>query len=977
MTRRAKRGALVAGGLVIAGGLAWGLLSWWSGRALEDASRDYAAGRYDAARGRLATLEAFWPGRAEVALLLGLCERAAGRPDAALAAWSRVPPGSAMADQAAQLRAETAQDQGRLAVAEAVLVAALRRSGPHAIELRHTLSQLLGKQGRVEEVRTLLEQNWRALCQRDGPASPYAIDSLRSHLSLDLESYSIRKLEAALDEAARRAPDDDRVRLGRAMVALQSGRFDTAARGIDECLQARPGDPVVWRASLELALAADQVDRAHQALAHLNEDQVSPEFLLRLRAWFAAHGDDPAAERAAVERLLEHSPGDTPALERLAVLEIRAGRADRAAVLRVRKAELDRARRDYVHRLRHDFQAEAAELARLAEVLGRRFEARAFWTLLLTTQPDHGEARAAIARLGTSDPAPPAPARPRPLAELVAVRPGTRLPSTPVALGSDPAAARAVDFVDEADVVGLRFRFENGRTVICQLPETMSGGIGLLDYDSDGWLDVYAVQGGRFPPEPDAPPPGDRLFRNRGDGTFEDVTERSGLAAMPRGYGHGVAVGDIDNDGRPDLFLTRWRSYALYRNRGDGTFEDMTVRSGLGGDRDWPTSAAFADLDNDGDLDLYVCHYIDWDEKNPRLCRGLHPTGYSYCAPHLLRSVADHVFRNDGGRFVDITAEAGIVDHDGRGLGVVAADLDGDRRIDLFVANDGTANFCFRNQGGFRFEESALASGLAGNDQGGYQAGMGIACDDLDGDGRPELVVTNFYGESSTLYQNLGCGLFADRTSAAGLREPTRFLLGFGVALLDVNNDGRLDLAMANGHVNDARPDFPYGMPATLFLGGPSGRFRDVTDRAGPAWPVPRVGRGLAAGDLDNDGRLDLVIVSEGEPLAYFHNRSRQVGHFLSLSLEGTRSNRDAVGALVSVVVVGRRQTRQRVGGGSYQSANDHRLHFGLGDATRVDQVEVRWPSGQCDRFRGLESDAIYHLREGDPAAKRVSADRG
>jgi hypothetical protein len=975
-TRRAKRGILAVGGLLIVGGLAWGLRSWWSRRVLEAASRDYAAGRYAVARGRLATLETFWPEQAEVALLLGLCERAAGRTDAALAAWSRVPPGSALADQAAQLRAETAQDQGRLAVAEEVLVAALRRGGRHAIELRHSLSQLLGKEGRFDEVRALIEQNWSALCQRDGPASPYAIDSLRSHLSLDLESYAIGKLEAALDEAARRAPDDDRVRLGQAILAARSGRFDAAARGIDACLESRPGDPVVWRASLDLAMAADQPERADRALAHLNEDQVSPDFLLRLRAWLAAHGDDPAAERAAVEALLAYSPGDAAALERLAVLEIRAGRTDRAAAWRARKAALDRARREYSHRLRHDFQAEAAELARLAETLGRRFEARAFWTMLLATQPNHDEARAAMARLGTSEPAPGRP-QPRPLTALLADRRALDQ-SRYFPVGASGAFVRPdLDFVDEAKAAGLRFRFENGRTAICQLPETMSGGVGLLDYDGDGWLDVYAVQGGRFPPDPDDPPTGDRLFRNRGDGTFEDVTERSGLAAMPRGYGHGVAVGDIDNDGHPDLFLTRWRSYALYRNRGDGTFEDLTVRSGLGGDRDWPTSAAFADLDNDGDLDLYVCHYIDWNEKNPRLCRGLHSTGYSYCAPHLLESSKDHVFKNENCEFIDMTTAAGNVDRDGRGLGVVAADLDGDRRIDLFIANDGTANFFFRNRGGFRFAESALTSGLAGNDQGGYQAGMGIACGDLDGDGRPELVVTNFYGESSTLYQNLGCGLFADRTSPAGLRESTRFLLGFGVALLDVDNDGRLDLAMANGHVNDARPDFPYGMPASLFLGGPGGRFLDVTHQSGSAWPVPRIGRGLAAGDLDNDGRPDLVILSQGEPLAYFHNRSRRVGHFLSITLEGTRSNRDAVGALVTIEVSGRRQTRQQVGGGSYQSSNDRRLHFGLGDATRVDQVEVRWPSGQTDRFGGLEADAGYRLREGDPAAKRVRAGRG
>jgi hypothetical protein len=348
-----------------------------------------------------------------------------------------------------------------------------------------------------------------------------------------------------------------------------------------------------------------------------------------------------------------------------------------------------------------DFQAEAAELARLAETLGRRFEARVFWTLLLTTQPQSGEARAAIARLGTADPAPPAPERPhpRPLAALIADR---------RALGHGwyspvgdpfPLVRPDLDFVDEAAAAGLRFRFENGRTVLCQLPETMSGGGGLLDYDGDGWLDAYAVQGGRFPPDPDDPPRGDRLFRNRGDGTFEDVTERSGLAAMPRGYGHGVAVGDIDNDGHSDLFVTRWRSYALYRNRGDGTFEDLTARSGLEGDRDWPTSAAFADLDNDGDLDLYVCHDVDSDEKNPRLCRGLHATGYSYRAPRLLRSVKDHGFINDKFIFTDMTTDAGNLDRDGR--------------LDLAMANGHSTTRVRTSPTPCRLRSSSAALGIA------------------------------------------------------------------------------------------------------------------------------------------------------------------------------------------------------------------------------------------------------------------------
>jgi hypothetical protein len=280
------------------------------------------------------------------------------------------------------------------------------------------------------------------------------------------------------------------------------------------------------------------------------------------------------------------------------------------------------------------------------------------------------------------------------------------------------------------------------------------------------------------------------------------------------GYGHGITVGDVDNDGHPDLFLTRWRSYRLLRNRGDGTFEDITSAAGFLGDRGWPTSAAFADLDGDGDLDLYVCHYVAWDAAHPRLCRSPAAPGYTSCDPKILEPEPDRVYRNDRGRFTDVTAESGLAETTGRGLGVVAADLDGDGRTDLFVANDGSANFFWRNRGGFRFEEAGLTSGLSANSSGGYQAGMGVACGDLDGDGRIDLAVTNFYGESTSFYRNHGSGDFSDQSAAIGLLAPSRSLLGFGIVLLDANNDGRLDLLSANGHVNDFRPNVPYAMHA-------------------------------------------------------------------------------------------------------------------------------------------------------------------
>ncbi|HEY2158855.1 MAG TPA: CRTAC1 family protein, partial [Isosphaeraceae bacterium] len=418
----------------------------------------------------------------------------------------------------------------------------------------------------------------------------------------------------------------------------------------------------------------------------------------------------------------------------------------------------------------------------------------------------------------------------------------------------------------------------------------------------------------------------------------------------------------------PDLFITRWRSYALLHNEGDGTFEDVTARAGLGGDRDWPTSAAFADLDGDGDLDLYVCHYLKWDAEHPQPCPTRRGEGLRYCDPRHFEALPDHLFRNDGGTFVDVTASAGLADRDGRGLGVVAADLDDDGRVDLFVANDGTANFLLRNLGGMRFEEVGHASGVAGNASGGYQAGMGIACGDLDGDGRPDLLVTNFYGESTTYFRNLGGGVFADSTDVVGLAGPTRGLLGFGIALFDANDDGRLDLATANGHVNDDRPEFPWMMPCQLLVNGPDGRLADVSREAGPPWSVSRLGRGLASGDLDGDGRVDLVVVPQRSPLAYFHNESKG-GHSVTLRLEGTKSNRDAVGAVITATIGKRTLRAWRTGGGSYQSASDGRIHLGLGDSNRVDSVEVRWPSGRVDTYSAIDAGRAYRLREGDTKA--------
>ena len=954
---RLKRPVLTA--LAVAAGcwcISWIYRELKANSLLVAAKEAMDVGDYAAAGRRFAGVLQRWPRHDEAAYRLGLCEQAGGRLDAAVVAWERVGLDSPFAPLAAVRIAPIALERGHFARAEDLLWRALRVNGPHAAEAREFLVRVLRFEDRRDEARELLRQ--------ESLQAPDPVRVLRELWMLDFEAVAVERTLAMFEKAARDAPGDDRVWLGLANLARRSDRLDEAETRLRACLGARPEDPAVWRSWLDWSVAAGRVDEVSRALPHLPASRFSEGEILGLRAWLARRADDRRAERHELERLVDHVPAAPGALERLAELNALDGRTERVADLRRRKADLDRARERY-HQL---FEAgderlpsRAREMAGLAELLGRPIEARGWWALQFRFQPGDDEARAALIQFDRARPPFPRDATVADLlADLAPSRLAARVPGLPV---SGATAIRPA-FTDDAERAGLRFVFDHDPSTDCQLPETMSGGVGLLDYDGDGWLDVYCVQGGPLLPGRGRTSPGDRLFRNRGDGRFEDASESSKIAAMPRGYGHGVAVGDYDDDGRPDLFVTRYGSYALYRNRGDGTFADRTEAAGLGGDRGWPTSAAFADLDGDGDLDLYVCQYLRWDRDHPARCHDPETKRPTYCEPNIFEAEPDRLFRNDGGHFVDVSEEAGIVDREGRGLGVVAADLDGDGRVDLFVANDTTANFSFFNQGGWKFRESGLESGLAANAASGFLAGMGVACGDLDGDGQPDLAVTNFYDESTTFYRNLGQGFFADHSTAVGTAAPSRYLLGFGITFLDYDNDGYLDLATANGMVNDSRPLFPYAMPAQLLRGDASGRLADVTSRAGPPWTVPRVGRGLAVGDLDNDGKLDLLVVSQGAPLAYFHNRTPG-GHSLVLRLEGTRSGRDAVGARVVVESGGRRQTVMRSGGGSYLSASDPRLHIGIGDRSRAESVEVSWPSGRKDHFDDLEADAGYLLREG------------
>ncbi len=956
--RTAMRVAIVAGLLPTTVLLALAGRSIWTRyreSRLDDIRRVMDERRYLDALGELNRLARFAPGDGEIWYRIGMCERSLGRLKKAAAAWRKISADSRFRPLASLEGAKLALSQGKLADAEEILESG---AGLKTFEGAKLLARILQVEGRIDDVKRLYRAVWNPW---DDP-----IGVLSELWKLDVEAFPIERTQKYLDQLARDAPDDDRILLARAHLAILQGDFTEARRMLEECARRRPNDFAIWKGKLKVALLTDSIDDAIAASKRIPISELLDTTIDDVRARLAALSGDESFERSVLLDRLKREPGSVVTLDRLAELAVRAGESDRSIEFRRRGAVVREIRKKYEDILaQKEPRKRSVELADLADRLGMRFEAER-WAILGAAKPFR-------------------PVRSVPALDDFAVTLASRIKDITIKLNLG-SAKRSVDstadrepvglsFVDDAERAGLIFRYENGSSRLKQLPETMNGGVALFDYDGDGRLDVYAVQGGVFPPDSKPTRRGDRLFRNRGDGTFEDATEKSGLAAIPAGYGHGVAVGDYDGDGFADLFITRWRKYELLRNRGDGTFEDATEKAGLAGDRGWPTSAAWADLDGDGDLDLYVCQYLEWDADRPATCVDAETGRRFYCTPRDFHGEPDRLFRNDGGRFVDATDDAGIVDRDGRGLGVVATDLDGDRKIDIFVANDMTANYYFHNKGGLKFEEIGLDAGVACNGSGGFQAGMGIARGDFDRDGAIDLFVTNFYGESTTFFRNLGGGVFADHTSAIGLAVPSRFLLGFGLTAADFNNDGLLDIASANGHVNDGRPRVPYAMPAQLLMGRPDGRLFDASSRAGSCWSVPRTARGLARGDLDDDGALDVVIVAQNAPLAYFHNRSK-TGRFITLTLEGVKSPRDGSGTRIEAVAGGKRFVASRDGGGSYESASDPRIHFGLGAARIVESIAVEWPSGTIDRAEGLEVDCFYKITEGSSFKKIKSINK-
>jgi hypothetical protein len=535
---------------------------------------------------------------------------------------------------------------------------------------------------------------------------------------------------------------------------------------------------------------------------------------------------------------------------------------------------------------------------------------------------------------------------------------------------STPAPAK---FTEVTAALGVNFEYLASHTSKKYLIETMGSGVALFDYDNDGRLDIFAVNGAPLSdptpkgtvPQKSGPKYWNRLYHQKPDGTFEDVTEKAGLTGA--GYGMGVAVGDYDNDGFEDLYVTAYGGNKLYHNNGDGTFTDVTEKAGVAGSG-WSTSAAWVDLDNDGRLDLVVLRYLQWDFDD--VWCGERKEGHrAYCHPDAFHAISQLVYHNDGnGHFTEVSRQLGLA-KPGKGLGIALADYDRDGHIDIFIANDSMPEFLYHNKGDGTFEDVALSSGVAVDGEGHTYAGMGVDFADYNNDGLPDLVVTDLASQMYALYRNNGDGTFIYDSYPSGLGRMTMAHSGWGVRFIDYDNDGWKDLLITQGHDLDTIqlnfPNLRYREPMLLARNtGP--KFVDVSSQSGDIFQKAWVGRGLALGDIDNDGRLDAVVTGNDGALYVLHNATPTQNHWLTLLLIGHKSNRDAIGAEVKITTAKGIQMATVTTAGSYLSSSDKRVHFGLG-SEKTASVEIRWPSGINQTIKNVSPDQILRVDEPSP----------
>ena len=536
----------------------------------------------------------------------------------------------------------------------------------------------------------------------------------------------------------------------------------------------------------------------------------------------------------------------------------------------------------------------------------------------------------------------------------------------PCCAWAGPLSNLGFGLVDVTEAAGIEFQHNSGAYGGKLLPETLGSGCAFLDYDADGWQDILLVNGMDWPGHKRQRSTL-RLYRNNRNGTFSDVTKSAGLDVEM--YGMGVAVGDYNNDGFPDIFITCVGQSRLFRNTGKGTFVDATRSSGLFGRQGLSTSALWCDYDRDGFLDLFVCNYVRWSPEHDVFC-SLDGTHKSYCTPEAYRGDTCWLFHNRGnGTFEDVTATSGVFDSSSKSLGVAMLDYDQDGWPDLLVANDTQPNKLYRNLRNGKFKDVAIEAGLAFSTEGKARAGMGIDVGDFDNSGKPGIAITNFDNEMIGLYRASGSGVFDDVSLASGVGVPSRNTLGFGCMFLDVDLDGALDLAVANGHIDETvrniRGNVGYAQPPQLFLNKGNGKFRDVAAEVGGGFAEPRVGRGLSYADFDRDGDLDILLTTNNGPAVLFRNDQWAGNHSIRFALKGTKSNRDAIGATVQIFSGDLHQSRMVRGGSSYLSQSELPVTFGLAQRDKVDRLVIHWPSGSAEEYKNLPAQKAYKCLEG------------
>jgi enediyne biosynthesis protein E4 len=536
----------------------------------------------------------------------------------------------------------------------------------------------------------------------------------------------------------------------------------------------------------------------------------------------------------------------------------------------------------------------------------------------------------------------------------------------PSAILAQSAATPGFRLVDVTASAGIQFRHNSGAYGGKLLPETLGSGCAFLDYDADSWQDILLINGMDWP-QHKRERTILRLYRNNRDGTFTDVTHRAGLDVEM--YGMGVAVGDYNNDGFPDILLTCVGQNRLFRNTGKGTFSDVTHSSGLDGRLGFSTSAVWFDYDRDGLLDLFVCNYVKWSAEHDVFC-SLDGKHKSYCTPEAYRGETCWLFHNRGdGTFEDVTAQSGIFDTSSKSLGVAMLDYDRDSWPDLLVANDTQPNKLYRNQRNGTFKDVAVEAGIAFSAEGKARAGMGVDAADFDHSGFPGVAITNFDNEMIGLYRPAAHGTYNDVAVQAGVGLASQNTLGFGCAFLDANLDGALDLVVANGHIDDTvrniRGNVGYAQPPQIFLNNGQGKFQDVAASTGEAFIQPKVGRGLCYADFDRDGDLDILMTTNNGPAYLYRNDQQSGNHSIRFRLTGTKSNRDAIGARVRIEHDGSTQERLVKGGSSYLSQSELPVTFGLGRGDKIDRVTIEWPSGRSEEYKNLAAGQAYDCVEG------------